>query len=104
MEFAIYSLFQIDVRNLAKNKLLICKEFNVQFSEIMKLVFFEYEYLIEDIKQIQKERETQEEAQQKEYGQLQRQMRNPMQFAAQNFKMPSAPKIGQMPSFSFPKL
>ena len=104
MEFALYSLFQIDVRNLAKNKLLICKEFNVQFSEIMKLVFFEYEYLIEDIKQIQKERETQEEAQQKEYGQLQRQMRNPMQFASQNFKMPAAPKIGQMPSFSFPKL
>ena len=101
MESALYSLFQIDVRNLAKSKLLICKEFHVQPSEVMKLVFFEYEYMVEDIKEIQKERESQQEAEEKQNAQLARQMKNP----AANYKLPNysqaIPKVS-MPSFSMP--
>ena len=63
MEFALYSLFRVDIRNLVKNKLLICKEFKIQPSEIDRLVFFEYEYMLEDIKEYQKEKQTQAEAQ-----------------------------------------
>ena len=78
MEFALYSLFRVDIRNLVKNKLLICKEFKIQPSEIDRLVFFEYEYMLEDIKEYQKEKQTQAEAQEKQQEMMQRQMRNPM--------------------------
>lgn len=68
----------------------------MQPSEIDRMVFFEYEYMLDDIKEYQKEKETQAEAQEKQQAQMQQQMRNPMG----NIKMPSMPK---MPSFTMPK-
>ena len=104
MEFALYSLFQIDVRNLVTNKLLICKEYHIQPSEIDRLVFFEYEYMLDDIKDHQKERQSQQEAEEKQQSQMMRQMKNP----ASAYKAPAMPNFSppsfSMPSFSMPKI
>lgn len=81
---------------MVKNKLLICKEFKIQPSEIDRLVFFEYEYMLEDIKEYQKEKQTQAEAQEKQQEMMQRQMRNPMG----GMKTPQMPA---MPKFTMPK-
>ena len=69
----------------------------MQPSEIDRMVFFEYEYMLEDIKDYQKERQSQAEAQEKQQAQMQRQMQNP----TRNMKMPSMPA---MPKFTMPRL
>lgn len=98
MESAVYLLFRVDVRNLAKNRLLIAKEFRIQPSEIYKLEFFEYEWFLEEIEEYNKEKQSQAEAQEKQHQQMQQQMRNP----GKNIKMPSMPSMPKMPSFSMP--
>ena len=66
----------------------------------MIMPFFEYEYMIDDIKDHQKERESQQEQEEKQQAQLSRQMKNPM---GSGFKMPDATQaIPKMPSFSMP--
>lgn len=101
MESALYSLFQIDVRNLVKNRLYIAKEYHIQPSEVLNMVFFEYEYMIEDIKEHQKEREAQQEKEEKEQQMMTRQMKNPY---GSGFKMPSMPNYGNMKAPSMPSM
>ena len=67
MESALYSIWQVDVRNLVKNKLFICKEYHIQPSEIDRMVYFEYEYILEDIKKEQKEAEKRNKEDEKKY-------------------------------------
>lgn len=71
----------------------------MQPSEIDRMVFFEYEYMLDDIKDYQKEKQTQAEAQEKQQAQMQKQIRNPMG----NYKLPSMPSAPQMPKISMPK-
>lgn len=85
MESAIYSLFVIDIRNLVQNKLFICKEFHVQPSEIDRMPFYEYEYILEDIDNYQKRQQKDEEARAQEYNAMQSQMKMPNM---NSFKMP----------------
>lgn len=70
MESALYLLWQVDVRNLVKNKLFICRDYHIQPSEIDRMMWFEYEYMIEDIKEIKKQEEKQQEAQDKQYNNM----------------------------------
>ena len=49
MEYATCFLFQVDVRNLVKNRLYITKETHVQPSEYESWPYYEYEYFIEDL-------------------------------------------------------
>lgn len=70
MESALYSIWQVDVRNLVRNKLYICKEYHIQPSEIDRLVFFEYEYMLEDIKAEQKEAERRNAEEEKKYSSM----------------------------------
>ena len=51
MEYATCFLFQVDVRNLVKNRLYITKETHVQPSEYESWPYYEYEYFIEDLKE-----------------------------------------------------
>ena len=60
----------MDVRNLVRNKLYICKEYHIQPSEIDRLVFFEYEYMLEDIKAEQKEAERRNAEEEKKYSSM----------------------------------
>ena len=101
MASALYSLWRINIRNLVRNKLFICREWHIQPSEVDKLVFFEYEYMLEDINKDQKDRAEQREKEEKQYADMQRSYKNPMA-AAGNYKMPSASNF-QLPKFTPPK-
>ena len=66
----------------------------MQPSEVMQMIYFEYEWMLDDIKEYQKEKQSQAEAQEKEQQQLQRSMRNPMgNFKQPSFTMPKMPSV-----------
>ena len=88
----------MDVRNLVRNKLYICKEYHIQPSEIDNLVYFEYEYMLEDINKEQKEQEKKNKDDEKKYAGL---GRTPNYNSMMNNVGRSMPKL---PSFSMPKL
>ena len=98
MESVLYSIWRVDVRNLVKNKLYICKEYHIQPSEIDHLVYFEYEYILEDINKEQKEQEKKNKDDEKKYAGL---GRTPNYNSMMNNVGRSMPKL---PSFSMPKL
>lgn len=92
-------MYQIDVRNLVKNKLYICRDYHIQPSEIERLPFYEYEYMLEDINKIAKEQEEENKKQQEDMENMRSNM-NPknMMNSMGNFKMPSMPKMS-IPKF-----
>lgn len=94
-------MFKIDLANLVKNKLYICKEYHIQPSEIDRMYFYDYETMMFEIKNIQVEQEKENEKQQKEYENMQKGMNvsSMMTAAQQSMKMPSI----SMPSISMPK-
>lgn len=111
MASALYLLYRIDVRNLVRNKLYICKEYHIQPSEIDKMVFYEYEYMLEDIKDHQKQQESYQESQERQTRDMERMMKNPYgsgfkppDMSGSGFKMPTMPSMPSMPSFSMPKI
>lgn len=66
--------------------------------------FYEYEYMLEDIKEIQVEQEKQQEEQEKKHGDMTKSM-NPSRMMSQiqqGFKMPSSSI--SMPKVNIPKL
>lgn len=90
-------MFRINIENLVKNKLYICKDYHIQPSEIDRMMFFDYETILEEINIIQKEQEKQNEEQEKQYSSMNKSY-NPSSFmskAQNSFKMPTVqmPKI-----------
>lgn len=96
MELAIYSLYQVDIRNLVRNKLNICKEYHIQPSEIDRMQFFDYEYMLEeinkDIKEQEKRNKEQEKQQQSTMGSI------------PNYSKIMSGMQSSMPKFSMPKI
>lgn len=82
---------------MVRNKLYICKEYHIQPSEIDKMVFFEYEYMLEDINKEQKEQEKKNKEDEKKYAALNK---TPTYNSMMNNVGRSMPKL---PSFSMPK-
>jgi hypothetical protein len=72
---------------LVKNKLHIAKEWHISPSEIDKLVFYEYEWILEEINIIQKEQEKRNKEEEKKYANLENAYKQP------KVSMPSMPKI-----------
>lgn len=91
-------MYRIDLENLVRNKLYICKEYHIQPSEIDRMMYFDYETMLEEIKQIQTNQEKENEKQQEQYDKMQSGM-NPASMM-RNMQMPKM----QMPSFSMPKI
>lgn len=91
-------MYRVDLRNLVKNKLFICREYHIQPSEIDKFKYYEYEWILEEIKVIEKEQEKQNEKQQKEMSSMKSQY-NPQNMMS-NMKMPSM----TMPKINIPKI
>lgn len=52
---------------MAQNKFIICREFHIQPSEIDKMIYFEYEYLLEDISEYTKKQEADYKKQENQY-------------------------------------
>jgi hypothetical protein len=98
MASALYSILQVDVRNLVKNKLFICKEYHIQPSEIDRMVYFEYEWILEEINKEAKEAEKRRKEDEKQYGSV---GKMPNYNSMMNNVGRSMPK---MPSFSMPKI
>ena len=61
MESAVYLQFKVNIENLVRSKVHIAKNFHIQPSEIDKLPFWEYEYMLQEMTEtIKKEQESQE--------------------------------------------
>lgn len=92
-------MYLVDIRNLVRNKLNICKEYHIQPSEIDRMPFFEYEYMLEDInkdiKEQEKRNKEQEKQQQAAMGSMPnyKNMMNGMSNSMPKFSMPSMPKL-----------
>lgn len=94
--FVVYLPFRINTENLIKNKLYISREYHLQFSEIDKLPYYEYEIVLEEINAIAKKQEKENEKQSQGLGNLSpEKYAKSMQNSMNNFKMPtvSMPKI-----------
>lgn len=88
MESVLYSMWSIDVRNLVQNKFIICREYHIQPSEIDKMFMYEYEYLLEDIRDYVKKQEKQRQEEEKN----------------NNFKIPSTSQMMSQAQASMPKV
>lgn len=100
MEFAVFSMFRVDIRNLVKNRLYIAKDFNIQPSEIARMPYYEYEFLLEDIKEFAEEEKKRNKEQEDKYGNM---SPNSMLKSAQR-SMPSIKPPGGSSSFKMPKV
>lgn len=97
----IFHTFVIDLRNLTKNLLFICKEYHIQPSEIYKIQFWQYEWMTDEIKEITKEQEKNREQQEKEHAS----MRSSMDPGSMMRNMQSSMNVSmpKMPTISMPK-
>lgn len=77
---------------MVKSKVGLAKEYHIAPSEVDRMIFFEYEYLLEEINVLQKQQEEQNISQQKEYESMKHSMSHP--------KMPDM----KMPSFTMPQI
>jgi len=100
MDQALYSILRVNLRNSAKNKLYICKEWHIQPSEIDKLPYYEYEWMLEDINEDHKEQEKRSKEEQQQYDNMKKGMpnMNNMNNIMKGYQQPTLPKI------SLPKL
>ena len=86
---------------MVRNKLLICKEYHIQPSEIDRMAFYEYEQILEEINIIQKDEEKRQKEQEKAYNTNNfnpNGMMNSMKNSMPPMRAPS------MPNISMPKL
>lgn len=81
---------------MVRNKLNICKEYHIQPSEIDRMQFFDYEYMLEeinkDIKEQEKRNKEQEKQQQSTMGSI------------PNYSKIMSGMQSSMPKFSMPKI
>lgn len=81
---------------MVRDKLYICKEYHIQPSEIDRMVYFEFEYIKEDINKEQKELEKRQKEDEKKYNSSTPKLPN------YNNMMSSVSK--SMPKISIPKI
>lgn len=83
---------------MVKSKLYICRDWHIQPSEIDRMMYFEYEYMIQDINKENKEQEKRNKEDEKKYGNI---GKTPNYNSMMKSASSSMPK---MPSFNMPKL
>ena len=99
MELSIYSLFKVNIENLVRSKVIICKNFNIQPSELMRMPYWEFEMTVKECEEIAEEEKKQQEEQEGKYrppsmNSYQRQQ-NQMMRGYQS-RMPSMPAMPRM--------
>ena len=97
MEQALYSMLRVNLRNLVKNELYICKEWHIQPSEIDKLPYYEYEWMIDEINEHNKEQEKRSKQEQEQYDSMKKGMPN-MNNIMKGYQQPTLPKVS-LPKF-----
>ena len=93
-------MFQINLLNLIKNKVALAKNFNIAPSEIDRMYYWEYEYLLDEVNNHIKEENERQEKENGKYGDMspRSMMRNASSMMPKSSGF-SAPKIPSMPSF-----
>lgn len=97
MDQALYSLLRVNLRNLVKNELYICKEWHIQPSEIDRLPYYEYEWILEYINEDHKEQEKRSKEEEKQYDSMKKGMPN-MNNMMKGYQQPTLPKVS-LPKF-----
>lgn len=93
MESSIYSIFQVDIKNLVQNKFLLCKNCQIGYDVIETLPYWEYEELIDIANKHSEEEAKQQEEEKGKYdvGSMTRQAAGSMPRI--NLSNPKLPKI-----------
>lgn len=86
----------MDIRNLVRNKIHICKEYHIQPSEIDRMPYYEYEYVIEEINNDIKEEEKRRKEEEKN--------RDSSMSGIPNYNSMMSSMKNSMPSFKAPKI
>lgn len=96
MELGVYSLFQVDIRNLVRNRIYILKGCGLQPDVYASWPFYEYEFFIEDLNAyIEEENKRQEEQEKGQSGGSlsQNSLMKEAKGMMSGFKIPSMPKM-----------
>ena len=64
MALSTYSLFKVNIENLVQSKVVICKNFNIQPSELERMAYWEYEMTVKECEKIAEEEKKRQEEQQ----------------------------------------
>ena len=97
MEYATYSRFHVDVRNLVKNRLYITKETHVQPSEYESWPYYEYEYFIEDLREYIENENKKNEEENKKYDMTSMKSNiSKLTGSIPSFKTPTLPKAPKL--------
>lgn len=89
-------MWRIDIKSLVRNELFICRDYHIQPSEIRRKPYYEYEMMLDEIKEVQKEQEENEKKRQKEQDEMRSKYNPSSMMRNMKSSMPSMPKI-QMP-------
>ena len=95
----VYVAFRVDIEQMYKNFLYICKDYHIQPSEINKMPYYQYELYLEEIKAIQKQQEKENERQEKEQSQMMKSMNPSSMMNTMNRNMGNM----NMPKVNIPK-
>lgn len=96
----LFKLFQIDLTNFLKTRIVLMENLHIQPSEIDNMQYWEYEITIEEYQNILKERKEQQETQQEgqspnNLGDINKLSNNLMRSAQNSVKMPSMPNLSK---------
>ena len=83
----------MDLRSSVRNDIYICKEWNIQPSELRQLPYYQYEWILDDVLNEQKEAEKR----QKQH-EVESRMNMPKMPKTPKFSTPSLPKVN-IPKF-----
>ena len=106
IEYAIYSLFVIDLINYVKVKSILAKEFHIQPSEIDKMPAWEYEIFMKELNEAVKEENERNQKEMDKSGiDKAQKMSNPKYIERmQQNSIPKMPDFGSFKMPSMPKL
>jgi len=99
MEQALYSMLRVNLRNLVKNKLYIARDWHIQPSEIDNLVYYEFEQMIDEINEHNKEQEKRSKQEQEQYDSMKKGMPSMNNITNNINKNMTLPKIS-LPKFN----
>lgn len=105
MEFSIIKLFIVNLVQLIKNKVSLSKHFYIAPSEIDRMYYWEYEYMLDEVNNNIKEENERNEKENGKYGNMnpRSMMRDAGRYMPKSSSVPKIPSLGSssLPSFHF---
>lgn len=100
----IYKLFQIDIHNNLTTMLYLGREYHFPPSDIDKMFYWEFEWMMEDVREYNKKEEERQKEEEKKQQDMQANMNPSQQLRSiqNSTTMPKMPSIS-MPKFNMPK-